>query len=81
MISSQNWVVDPSQTFYYYWLSIVSIAVLYNVIMLIARSAFLLLQERFLIIWLIFDYGCDLIYIIDTFIQTRTGSFEFVSNS
>jgi hypothetical protein len=73
--SSQNWVIDPSQSFYYYWSSIVSLAVLYNFIILIGRSAFLLLQERLLIIWLICDYLCDICYIIDTFIQTRKGLF------
>ncbi|CAF1000127.1 unnamed protein product [Rotaria sordida] len=73
---SINWIVDPSQSFYYYWSSIVSIAVLYNFIILIGRSAFLLLQERLLIIWLICDYLCDLCYIIDTFIQTRKGYLE-----
>ncbi|CAF3548366.1 unnamed protein product [Rotaria sp. Silwood1] len=73
---SKNWIVDPSQSFYYYWSSIVSLAVLYNFIILIGRTAFLLLQERFLIIWLICDYLCDLCYIIDTFIQTRKGYLE-----
>ncbi|CAF1682904.1 unnamed protein product, partial [Adineta ricciae] len=39
--NSKNWVIDPSQSFYYYWSSIVSLAVLYNYIALIGRSAFL----------------------------------------
>lgn len=75
--SSKNWVVDPSKPFYYYWSSIVSVAVLYNCIMVIGRSAFLLLQQRLLIVWLIFDYLCDLCYIIDTFIHTRKGFLYF----
>jgi len=70
---SKNWVVDPSKSFYYYWSSVVSLAVLYNFTMLIGRSAFLLLQQRLLIVWLIFDYLCDVCYIVDTFIQTRKG--------
>ena len=41
--------------------------------MLIGRSAFLLLQERLLIVWLVFDYICDFCYLVDTFIQTRKG--------
>ncbi|CAF3145276.1 unnamed protein product [Rotaria sp. Silwood2] len=73
---SKNWIVDPAKSFYYYWSSIVSIAVLYNLIILIGRSAFLLLQERFLIIWLVCDYLCDVCYITDTFIQTRKGYLE-----
>jgi hypothetical protein len=43
--------------------------------MLIGRSAFLLLQQRLLIVWLVFDYLCDICYIVDTFIQTRKGCF------
>ncbi|UJR16327.1 hypothetical protein I4U23_003233 [Adineta vaga] len=74
--NSKNWVVDPSQSFYYYWSSIVSLAVLYNYTILIGRSAFLLLQERLLIVWLIFDYLCDFCYIVDTCIQTRKGYLE-----
>lgn len=41
--------------------------------MLIGRSAFLLLQDRLLIIWLVLDYLCDACYIADTIIQTRKG--------
>lgn len=70
---SKNWVVDPSKSFYYYWSSVVSLAVLYNYTMLIGRSAFLLLQQRLLIVWLIVDYLCDVCYIVDTIIQTRKG--------
>lgn len=73
---SKNWVVDPSKSFYYYWSSIVSLAVLYNFTMLIGRSAFLLLQERLLIVWLVFDYLCDICYVVDTFVQTRKGSVK-----
>ncbi|CAF1114995.1 unnamed protein product [Rotaria sp. Silwood1] len=73
---SKNWVVDPSKSFYYYWSSVVSLAVLYNYTMLIGRSAFLLLQQRLLIVWLICDYLCDTCYIVDTFIQTRKGYLE-----
>lgn len=70
---SKNWVVDPSKSFYYYWSSIVSLTVLYNYTMLIGRTAFLLLQERLLVVWLVFDYICDVCYIMDTCIQTRKG--------
>lgn len=44
--------------------------------MIIGRSAFLLLQERLLIVWLVFDYLCDVCYIIDTVIHTRKGYLE-----
>ncbi|CAF1203993.1 unnamed protein product [Adineta ricciae] len=68
---NRNWIVDPSGSFYYYWSAIVSLAVLYNLTLLIGRSGFLLLQDRLLILWLICDYLCDICYIIDTFIQSR----------
>ncbi|CAF1201534.1 unnamed protein product [Adineta ricciae] len=68
---NRNWIVDPSGSFYYYWSAIVSLAVLYNLTLLIGRSGFLLLQDRLLILWLICDYLCDICYIVDTFIQSR----------
>ncbi|UJR30171.1 hypothetical protein I4U23_017711 [Adineta vaga] len=73
---NRNWIVDPSESFFYYWSAIVSIAVLYNLVILIGRSAFLLLQERLFILWLICDYLCDLCYIIDTFVQSRKTYLE-----
>ncbi|CAF1092227.1 unnamed protein product [Didymodactylos carnosus] len=74
--NSKKWVVDPSKNFYYYWSAVVSLAVIYNFILLIGRTAFLLLQSKLLIVWLILDYLCDFCYIADTILQTRKGYLE-----
>ncbi|KAK2193106.1 hypothetical protein NP493_17g07026 [Ridgeia piscesae] len=66
-------VVDPSSDIYYRWLFVISIAVLYNVLMIIARSVFWKLHEGgLLVIWLCFDYLCDFIYLLDMVVQFRT---------
>jgi type I site-specific restriction endonuclease len=73
-----NFVVDPSGRFYYCWLSIVSLIYIYNLIFLIARGAFWLLQDiqYGLIIWPLFDYLADFVYIIDILLRFCTGFME-----
>jgi hypothetical protein len=66
-------VVDQSSQFYYNWIAVVSICILYNCIMIIARSVFTELQERYYIPWLSLDYISDFIYIMDMIVQVRTG--------
>ncbi|CAF0704862.1 unnamed protein product [Brachionus calyciflorus] len=72
----KNYVFDPTEDLYYNWLIVISLAVLYNLVFVIGRSAFELLQEYNPIIWWILDYSCDLIYIIDIFVRLRTGYLE-----
>ena len=60
----------------YYWLLIVSIAVVYNSWALILRTSFPEIQERHAIIWIVIDYFCDVIYIADVFVSSRTGYME-----
>lgn len=69
----RNWVIDPSSTFYYRWLAVISFACLYNLTMVIARSVFWKLQEQYTLTWLVLDYLCDAIYLLDMFVQFRTG--------
>ncbi|KAI0210454.1 Cyclic nucleotide-gated cation channel alpha-3 [Lamellibrachia satsuma] len=70
-------VVDPSTDIYYRWLLVISIAVLYNVLVVIARSVFWKLHEGGLLaIWLFLDYLCDFIYLLDMAVQFRTGYLE-----
>ena len=70
----RTWVIDPSSTLYYRWLGVISAACLYNLIMIIARAVFWKLQEGHLLTtWLCFDYLCDVIYLLDIFVQFRTG--------
>ncbi|XP_059155739.1 cyclic nucleotide-gated cation channel alpha-3-like [Physella acuta] len=71
-----HFYVDPSDSFYYRWLFVISIAVLYNVVFIIARSVFWELQSTFFILWLSLDYLSDFIYALDIFIQFRTGYLE-----
>ena len=70
----KTWVIDPSSTLYYRWLAVISAACLYNLIMIIARAVFWKLQEgNLLLTWLCLDYLCDVIYVLDIFVQFRTG--------
>ena len=66
-------MVDPSTTLYYRWLGVISCAVLYNLVMIVARSVFWKLQEDYLTLWLTLDYLCDAIYLLDFCVQFRTG--------
>jgi len=71
--STSSIFVDPSQAFHFYWLMVVAICVLYNWIFIIARAAFVDLQSRSRIHWLVLDYFSDVIYIVDMVIQFKTG--------
>lgn len=70
--------INPLSPFYYMWLIIVSVCYLYNLIFLIARTAFWLLEEhKYYYIWHLIDYFvCDFVYILDMFIRFRTGFLE-----
>uniref|UniRef100_A0A672NUL1 Ion transport domain-containing protein n=1 Tax=Sinocyclocheilus grahami TaxID=75366 RepID=A0A672NUL1_SINGR len=61
-----TFIVSPSNDIYYYWLLFIAAAVLYNWVLLVARSCFDQMQTENLIIWLVFDYLCDAVYILDS---------------
>uniref|UniRef100_A0A671WUH0 Cyclic nucleotide gated channel subunit alpha 1a n=1 Tax=Sparus aurata TaxID=8175 RepID=A0A671WUH0_SPAAU len=69
-------VINPAGSLYYNWLFIITIPVMYNWTMIIARACFEELQHNFLIYWVILDYSSDLIYLADMFFRTRTGYLE-----
>ena len=69
-------MVDPSSTAYYRWLAVISAAVLYNLLLIIARSVFWQLRDQGAIVWFVLDYSCDLVYLIDMFVQLRTGQLR-----
>ncbi|XP_071944936.1 cyclic nucleotide-gated channel rod photoreceptor subunit alpha-like [Antedon mediterranea] len=73
---SWNFIAHPDGNFSFYWLFIVTIAVLYNLWMMIAREAWPEIQENSLAIWFTVDYLCDLVYVIDIVVQLRTGYLE-----
>ena len=71
--STSSIFVDPSQSFHFYWLIVVTICVLYNWVFIIARAVFTDLQSRSIVLWLVLDYVSDLIYVVDMVIQFKTG--------
>ncbi|XP_062991174.1 cGMP-gated cation channel alpha-1 [Elgaria multicarinata webbii] len=69
-------VIDPSGNLYYNWLFCITLPVMYNWTMIIARACFDELQSNNLEMWFIFDYISDIIYVADMFVRTRTGYLE-----
>uniref|UniRef100_H2YVD2 Cyclic nucleotide-binding domain-containing protein n=1 Tax=Ciona savignyi TaxID=51511 RepID=H2YVD2_CIOSA len=73
---TRHWVIDPAEGFYFWWLLIITLAVFYNLSLVIARSCFKALQKENYLVWLPFDYACDIIYIFDMVVRQKTGFFE-----
>ncbi|XP_068177968.1 cyclic nucleotide gated channel subunit alpha 1a isoform X2 [Antennarius striatus] len=69
-------VINPAGNLYYNWLFIITIPVMYNWTMIIARACFEELQQNFLLYWVFLDYTADLMYLADMFFRTRTGYLE-----
>uniref|UniRef100_A0A8C5LSB6 Cyclic nucleotide gated channel subunit alpha 3 n=1 Tax=Leptobrachium leishanense TaxID=445787 RepID=A0A8C5LSB6_9ANUR len=69
-------VIDPASNLYYRWLSIISVPVLYNWCLLVCRACFDELQKDNTTLWLVLDYGADLLFAIDTLVRFRTGFLE-----
>ncbi|XP_068535415.1 cyclic nucleotide-gated channel alpha-1 [Anas acuta] len=69
-------IIDPAGNMYYNWLFCITMPVMYNWTMIIARACFDELQHDYLVVWFIVDYVSDIIYIADMFVRTRTGYLE-----
>ena len=69
-------VINPNGNVLYYWLALVTVAVLYNIFLIIARETFEQLQEDYVALWITLDYLCDLVYVGDMVIQFFTGRCE-----
>nr|XP_020848385.1 cyclic nucleotide-gated cation channel alpha-3 isoform X1 [Phascolarctos cinereus]XP_020848386.1 cyclic nucleotide-gated cation channel alpha-3 isoform X1 [Phascolarctos cinereus] len=69
-------VIDPSSSLYYRWLTIIAIPVFYNWCMLVGRACFDQLQSDHLMLWLVLDYTADVIYVLDLLVRMRTGFLE-----
>ncbi|XP_074083566.1 cyclic nucleotide-gated channel alpha-1 [Macrotis lagotis] len=69
-------VIDPAGNTYYNWLFCITLPVMYNWTMIIARACFEELQSNYLEYWIVFDYISDAIYLLDMFVRTRTGYLE-----
>ncbi|CAG2210717.1 CNGA3 [Mytilus edulis] len=72
----KGFVVDPSQSYYYRWLFVISIAVLYNIIFIIARATFIEMQQEYQALWFTLDYCSDFLYILDMIVSLKTGYLE-----
>ncbi|XP_072475375.1 cyclic nucleotide-gated channel alpha-1 [Notamacropus eugenii] len=69
-------VIDPAGNTYYNWLFCITLPVMYNWTMIIARACFEELQSNYLEYWIVCDYLSDAIYLLDMFVRTRTGYLE-----
>jgi len=69
----KTFTVDPSSRFYYRWLVVISIAVVYNLVIVVARTVFWKLHDQYLFYWIVFDYLADVVYVIDIAVNMRTG--------
>ncbi|CAF90330.1 unnamed protein product [Tetraodon nigroviridis] len=69
-------VIDPAGNSYYYWLFVITVPVMYNWTLIIARACFEELQTDYVVFWFIVDFICDLIYIADMVFRTRTAYLE-----
>ena len=69
-------VINPDGNFMFYWLGIVTIAVLYNLWSCIAREGFPDLRKGFDVYWFVSDGIFDFVYFADIIIQLRTGYLE-----
>ncbi|NXC94932.1 CNG3 protein, partial [Certhia familiaris] len=68
--------IDPAGNIYYNWLFCITMPVMYNWTMIIARACFDELQQDYLVAWFVIDYVSDAIYVADMFVRTKTGYLE-----
>ncbi|NXY64811.1 CNG3 protein, partial [Callaeas wilsoni] len=71
-----TFTIDPAGNIYYNWLFCITMPVMYNWTMIIARACFDELQQDYIVAWFIIDYVSDAIYVADMFVRTRTGYLE-----
>ncbi|NXP43413.1 CNG3 protein, partial [Heliornis fulica] len=71
-------IIDPAGNLYYNWLFCITMPVMYNWTMIIARACFDELQHDYLAVWFIIDYISDAIYVADMFVRTRTGKYSYL---
>lgn len=73
----KNFIFDPDGLHICVWFYVLVFAIRYNLWALITRIAFPAAQSGFLkIVWYLFDYFCDAIYVLDVVIAARTGFLE-----
>ena len=67
---------DTGKDSHYYWLIIINFAVMYNLVLVIGRSIFWELENKFPIGWIVMDYSCDFIYLVDMFVRMHEGYLD-----
>ena len=72
----RNYIISPDGRFMFCWMTALTAAVLYNLWTCIAREAFPELREGVEPLWFAADALADLIYVVDIWVQTRTGYLE-----
>ncbi|PWA23602.1 hypothetical protein CCH79_00005768 [Gambusia affinis] len=65
-------VLSPSDDAYYNWLIVIGAAVFYNFTLLVVRACFDELQMKNVQVWLVLDYICDGVYILDIAVRLHT---------
>lgn len=76
LIKCNYFVLSPDDNCMFVWLIILNLCILYNIWLVIARQSFDNLQSLFSFYWTIADSISDTIYLLDVFIQFRTGYLE-----
>ncbi|XP_066984411.1 cyclic nucleotide-gated cation channel subunit A [Macrobrachium rosenbergii] len=71
-----SFAIDTTKPLHYKWLLVMTIALLYNWIMIIGRAVFWELHNLCPLLWLSLDYICDGIYVIDMVIRAHEGYLE-----
>ena len=71
-----RFVIHPDENFMFYWLGLVTVAVLYNLWTGIAREAFPEIQDGYEYLWFTLDAVSDMFYVSDIVVQMRTGYLE-----
>ncbi|KAK3577856.1 hypothetical protein CHS0354_010416 [Potamilus streckersoni] len=60
--------LEPQSKLYLFWLFLITLAFMYNAWAIPLRAVFPYQTKNNLVYWLIFDYTCDLLYIVDLFL-------------
>ncbi|ROT85724.1 hypothetical protein C7M84_008019 [Penaeus vannamei] len=69
-------VINPYGNVFFYWLCSLTICVLYNLWTPIVRQAFPELQRKPQPMWYLLDGLTDIVFVVDIFVQFRTGYLE-----
>lgn len=68
--------IDTSKPSHYKWLCVINTAVIYNLIFVIGRAVFWELENVSPTGWIIMDYLCDALYVLDILVRMHEGYLE-----